>query len=133
MLPLREHRPHGTKVSTEDIQFEIEFFRGVVRRDPQCIEALQLLGDAYTKTGQWRAGLKIDERLAKLCPDSPIVFYNLACSYSLLKHADEALAALDSAIRLGYDDGEWLSQDPDLTNLRGVPQFQEICQKLQKP
>jgi hypothetical protein len=60
----------------------------------------------------------VDQRLAKLCPNAPMVQYNLACSFSLLNKLPEALVALKSAIDLGFSDFGWLSQDPDLANLR---------------
>ncbi len=133
MLPVREQKPRGTKPPTEDIQFEIAFFEGIVRRDPRHIEALQILGDAYTKTGQWARSLKVDERLAKLCPTNPVVFFNLACSYALLGRIEAALAALANAVRLGYADADWLAQDPDLDNLRSDPRFQAICRRIPPP
>ena len=98
MIPLRQEHPKRGKAAKEDVAFEIGFFEGIARHDPDYIEALQVLGDAYTKSGQWEKGLRIDERLARLCPNNPLVFYNLACSYSLLTRLDEAFAALDSAI-----------------------------------
>jgi len=133
MLPIREAKPpRGKSAKKEDLEFEIQFFEGISRRDPSLIEALQILGDAYTKTGQWEKGLKIDKRLAKLCPDNPLVFYNLACSYSLMKHLDKAFAALDQAVKLGYNDARWLTKDPDLDNLRRDNRFEKIRTDLSK-
>jgi len=103
----------------DDTAVEAAFFEGLVRRAPDYVEALQLLGECYTKQGQWRKALKVDQRLAKLCPEAPMVQYNLACSYSLLNKLPEALIALKRAIDLGFADFSWLSQDPDLANLRG--------------
>src|SRR3972149_5633061 len=101
MLPMRQQRPPRTRSGKEDLEFEIRFFEGISRRDPRFVEALQILGDAYTLTGQWKKGLHIDKRLAKLCPDNPLVFYNLACSYSLVNKLDDAFGALRAAINLG--------------------------------
>ena len=126
MISLRETKPGKGKCEKEDLEFEIQFFEGVIKRDKDFIEALQILGDAYTKTGQWDKGLKIDKRLARLCPDNPLVFYNLACSYSLMSRLDEAFAALTKAVKLGYDDAKWLTNDPDLENLRKDSRFEEI-------
>lgn len=123
MLPLRQEKTASRKPAKEDLHFQIQFFEGVSQRDPKYVEALQVLGDAYTKTGQWEKGLKIDLRLARLCPDSPLVFYNLACSYSMLQKLDPAFAALERAIQLGYRDGKWLNEDPDLANLRKDSRF----------
>ncbi len=133
MLPIRETKPTRSKSDRkEDLRFEIAFFEGIIVRDPEFVEALQILGDAYTKTGQWDKGLQIDERLAKLCADNPLVFYNLACSYSLLKRVDEAFAALNQAIQLGYQDARWLTRDPDLDNLRRDNRFEKIRADLSR-
>jgi tetratricopeptide (TPR) repeat protein len=132
MLSLRQNKPANTKNTKPDLEFEIHFLEGVLRRIPDYIEALQILGDAYTKTGQWEKGLKVDRRLARLCPDNALVFYNLACSYSLLKNLDAAFTCLRKAIRLGYDDARWLARDPDLKNLRQDPRYESISKKLKK-
>jgi tetratricopeptide (TPR) repeat protein len=133
MLPIRETKlPCGKAATKGDLDFEIKFFEGIAQHDPDFIEALQILGDAYTKTGQWEKGLKIDERLARLCPDNSLVFYNLACSYSLLKQVEEAFAALREAVKLGYSDARWLTKDPDLDNLRQDNRFEKIRSDLSK-
>jgi tetratricopeptide (TPR) repeat protein len=133
MLPIRETKlPRGKSARREDLEFEIRFFEGISRRDPNFIDALQILGDAYTKTGQWDKGLKIDQRLSMLCPDNALVFYNLACSYSLMKQLDAAFAALGQAVKLGYDDARWLIKDPDLDNLRQDNRFEKIRGDLSK-
>jgi hypothetical protein len=54
------------------------------------------------------------------------VWYNLACSLSLLKRIDESLQALQQAITLGYDDFEFLAKDPDLDTLRRSPEFRRF-------
>jgi tetratricopeptide (TPR) repeat protein len=130
MISLREKRPARIKSGLEDLEFEIQFFEGIAKRDPRYIEALQILGDAYTKTGQWEKGLHVDKRLAKLCPGNPLVFYNLACSYSIMGHLDQAFAALRKAVKLGYDDARWLNRDPDLKNLRADSRFDDIRKNL---
>ncbi len=128
----RQSKPSPAKPDRAYTEFEIHFFEGVLKRDPTYVEALQILGDAYTKTGQWEKGLHVDQQLAKLCPSSPLVFYNLACSFSLLKRVDEAFAALSRAVKLGYDDARWLSRDPDLKNLRTDIRFRRIREDIKK-
>jgi tetratricopeptide (TPR) repeat protein len=130
MISLRETKSKRI-APKEDLEFEIRFFEGVTRRDPDFIDALQILGDAYTKAGRWEKGLKVDKRLARLCPDNPLVFYNLACSYSLMSHLDEAFAALRKAVHLGYRDTKWMTKDPDLENLRKDSRFEALKRQLQ--
>jgi tetratricopeptide (TPR) repeat protein len=103
---------------------------GLVRRDPDYVDALQLLGDHYTQRGRFTEGLHVDERLAALEPENPTVFYNLACSYSLTEEFDRAFAALDRALELGYRDFNWLAKDADLKKLRAQPAFAPIKEKI---
>jgi len=113
-----------------DLDTKINFLAGIVRRDPNYVDALQLLGDHYTQRGLFQEGLKVDERLAELEPTSSLVFYNLACSYSLTDQFDRAVLALDRALDLGYRDFEWLARDPDLKKLRKHPAYEELKAKI---
>ncbi|HXS67311.1 MAG TPA: hypothetical protein VN761_00615 [Candidatus Polarisedimenticolia bacterium] len=117
---------------SRDLDIKIQFMEGIVRRDPEFIEALQLLGDHYTQRGQYEDGLKVDERLSRLEPRNPLVFYNLACSYSLIGQVDAAASALNKALALGYRDFKWLAKDPDLRTLRKHPLFRDIEAKIRK-
>jgi tetratricopeptide (TPR) repeat protein len=117
---------------SKDLDVKIQFMEGIVRRDPEYIEALQLLGDHYTQRGRFEQGLKVDEQLSRLEPRNPLVFYNLACSYSLIGEVDMAASALDKALALGYRDFKWLAKDPDLKTLRKHPLFRDIEAKIRK-
>ena len=117
---------------SKDLDVKIQFMEGIVRRDPEYIEALQLLGDHYTQRGSYDQGLRIDEKLSHLEPNNPLVFYNLACSYSLIGQVDLAAHALKKALTLGYRDFKWLAKDPDLRTLRKDPVFLEIKAKIRK-
>ena len=117
---------------SKDLDIKIQFMEGIVRRDPNYIEALQLLGDHYTQRGLYDRGLKVDEQLSRLEPKNPLVFYNLACSYSLIGEVDPAAKALEKALTLGYRDFKWLAKDPDLRTLRKHPVFREIEAKIRK-
>jgi tetratricopeptide (TPR) repeat protein len=117
---------------SKDLDIKIQFMEGIVRRDPEYIEALQLLGDHYTQRGSYDQGLQVDEKLSRLEPHNPLVFYNLACSYSLIGQVDSAAHALEKALALGYRDFKWLAKDPDLRTLRKHPVFLEIKAKIRK-
>jgi tetratricopeptide (TPR) repeat protein len=123
-------RKKMTRRETRELDVKIEFIEGVVRRDPEFVEALQLLGDHYTQRGRFEQGLKVDERLSRLEPANPLVYYNLACSYSLTNQVDLAAAALERALSLGYHDFKWLAKDPDLRILRKHPIFRSIKNKI---
>jgi len=93
-----------TKKEKRDLDIEISFLEGLTQRDPKYIEALQLLGDSYTQRDRFRDGLAVDEHLAKLLPEDSMVFYNLACSYSLTDRIDESITALNKAALLMLTD-----------------------------
>lgn len=121
-----------TRQQTRELDIKIDFLEGILRRDSNYVEALQLLGDHYTQRGKFEEGLRVDERLAKLEPKNSLVFYNLACSYSLVGNVDAAAAALENAILLGYRDFNWLAKDPDLRALRNHPAYRGIKDKIRK-
>ncbi|MFM2294041.1 MAG: hypothetical protein RLZZ350_454 [Verrucomicrobiota bacterium] len=115
-----------------ELDITIGFLEGIVRRDPHYVEALQLLGDDYTKRGHFNSGLQVDEQLATLRPDDAGVQYNLACSYSLTEQYEPAIKALNRALELGYSEFKFLARDPDLKNLRAHPLYEPIRAKLRE-
>lgn len=123
------------KLSRKDLRemdVKISFMEGIVRRDPKYVEALQILGDCYTQRGKFDHSLKVDKQLALLEPKNPLVYYNLACSYSLNANYDLAAAALERSLTLGYRDFKWLSRDPDLRLLRKHPAYRSIENKIRR-
>jgi tetratricopeptide (TPR) repeat protein len=121
-----------SRKESRDLDVKISFLEGLVTRDPQYVEALQILGDHYTQRGRFEHSLKVDKRLSRLEPRNPLVFYNLACSYSLNREFDRAAAALEKALLHGYTDFKWLAKDPDLRPLRKHPIFRTIQDKIRK-
>ncbi len=112
------------------LAFEIAFFELVRKRQPDNQPALEALGHAYTQSGKFELGLEVDRRLAELRPDDAVVHYNLACSYALLSDTDLAIAALERAIELGYDDLAHLEKDKDLDSLRADRRFLALVKKI---
>jgi Flp pilus assembly protein TadD len=120
-----------TRQELRDLDIEISFIKGVVRRDPKFVEALQVLGDDYTRKGSFKDGLRVDQQLARLRPDDSTVLYNLACSYALIGRLDRATGALIKAIDHGYNDFRWLMRDPDLQLLRDDENlFKKVREKV---
>ena len=125
-------RKKTARQKQRDLDIEIGFLEGIVKRDPRYVEALQILGDDYTRRGKYVAGLKVDEKLAQLRPEDSLVHYNLACSYSLTDQFEQAVAALEKALSLGYRDFKWLAKDPDLDKLREHPLYGRIQAKVRR-
>jgi tetratricopeptide (TPR) repeat protein len=121
-----------TRREARELDVKISFLEGLLRRDPDYVEALQVLGDHYTQRGDFLRSLKVDRQLSRLQPSNPLVFYNLACSHSLAGDLDEAATALEKALGLGYRDFKWLARDPDLSRLREHPSYRRIKSKIRK-
>jgi hypothetical protein len=113
-----------------DSNFEVGFYETVLRHDPSCTEVIEILGGLYTKLGRIADGLKMDRRLVRLQPTNATAHYNLACSLALSKRNSDALRSLRHAVGLGYRDFEWMSHDPDLQSLKGLPEFGAIIAQL---
>ncbi len=111
----------------DDVDFEIRFMESLLKKKPDFAEALVVLADLYTKKG-----LAVDEKLSRLKPEDPLVFYNLACSYSLVGDLGRSFSAIRRAIELGYDDFGYLEIDGDLSNLRRDARFQEYILNVRK-
>ncbi len=120
------------KKRSPDLEFEIKFYQGILKQKPDFIQALAALGDTYSKRGLFKEGLAVDKRLVNLRPQDPIIWYNLACSYSLLSDIDSGLEALQRAVNLGYDDFYFMNKDPDLDNLRKDERFQKLVVSFNK-
>jgi Flp pilus assembly protein TadD len=114
----------------EDPAFDITFYESVLRRDPRYADVVEILGGLYTKTGRIADGLRMDRKLVKLRPGNATAHYNLACSLALVKRKADALRALRRAIELGYDDREWMAEDPDLAGLKKSAVFQAMLKEL---
>ncbi len=112
------------------LDFELDFLGRVLERDPLYADALLVHANNLAAKGLLNRALQADLQLARLRPDRPIPWYNLACSYALLGMTDRAFEALDRSLRLGYSHIHHLRQDPDLKSLRRDPRFHRLLRRL---
>lgn len=113
-----------------DAAFEMGFFESVLKRTPDYTDVVEILGGLYTKHGRIADGLRMDRRLVKLQPANATAHYNLACSLALSKRQADALRSLHRAVELGYRDFDWMSQDPDLEEMKKHPGFLDLLGRL---
>jgi tetratricopeptide (TPR) repeat protein len=81
---------------------------------------------AYLKNGDLHRALPHAHSALHLQPDNYIVYYNIACIYSLQNKTEESVDWLKRAIDRGFRDWEYLKADEDLKNLRESPHFKEL-------
>jgi tetratricopeptide (TPR) repeat protein len=123
--------PSRSAEKQSQLDFELDFFEGVLNRNPEFIDALRVHGNNLTLKGRYADGLKIDHRLVELRPRDPLAHYNLACSYALLKKVDPALRALRKALELGYRNFRFLHEDSDLDALRKDRRFRQLLREYE--
>jgi len=112
--------------------FEIKFYENLLQQRPDFIDVLIPLGDIYTSRGFYLEGLAVDKKLAQLLPNDPTVYYNLACSLSLVSQTEKALIKLKKAVLFGYDEFSFMSKDPDLENVRKLAGYKIFFSKLKR-
>ena len=108
------------------LDFDVDFFEQLLSRNESDVEVLRVLAELVSKKGDVDRAVELDQRLADLLPEDPLVRYNLGCSLARAGQNREAIASLSRAILLGYDDLAHLEVDPDLDSLRDDPEFRSL-------
>jgi hypothetical protein len=72
---------------------------------------------------------EISRNLLKLIPHDPNGPYNLACVLARQGKLDEAMAALDQAVSLGFNNAKHIETDDDLVPLRERDDFKKLLEK----
>jgi predicted Zn-dependent protease len=117
-------------MSEGDYQFEIDFSRSILKRDPENLPVMELLAGFLTKSGRIGEGLEIDRQLVDKDPENAVTHYNLACSLALNRNIPDAIQSLRSALERGYDDFDWMLKDPDLAGLHENPAFSALISEF---
>jgi tetratricopeptide (TPR) repeat protein len=123
--------PLARATDQNQLDFELDFFGGILSRDPNYVDALRVMGNLLTLRGRFADGLQIDRRLVQLRPNDPLAHYNLACSYALLKRPDLSLRTLRRAVELGYRDFRYMREDRDLDSIRHDPRFRQLLREYE--
>jgi tetratricopeptide (TPR) repeat protein len=129
--PTSTSSPVAHLTDQNQIDFELDFFGGVIERAPDYVDVLRVMGHLLTLKGRYAEGLQVDKRLVGLRPNDPLAHYNLACSYALLKRSELALKTLRRAIELGYRDFRYLREDRDLESIRHDPRFRQLLREYE--
>ena len=129
--PTATGNPQARVADQNQIDFELEFFAGVLQRVPAYIDVLRLMSKLLTLKGRYADGLQVDRRLVQLCASDPLAHYNLACRYARLKRPDQCLKTLCRAVELGYRDFRYMREDRDLDSIRHDPRFRQLLREYE--
>ena len=91
-------------------------------------KALSFLDDAanHYQQGDLLLAVKAARKSVEYGPDLPETYYDLACYLTLAGEFPEALASLESAIKIEPRFRSMAVGDSDLSGLRSYPEFQEL-------
>lgn len=118
--------PRRAADQQQQLDFELDFFRGILQSCPNFVQALRVLGHLFTLTGRTSEGVKVDKRLSRLRPEDPQVHYSLACGYARLNRPDQSIRSLRRALELGFRDFGYIHEDHDLDPVRHDPRFRQL-------
>jgi non-specific serine/threonine protein kinase len=93
---------------------------------PEDARARVLLAGDYADIGRTEDATREVNLAMALRPNEATVLYNVACLFCHLQKKDEALDALRKAWNAGFKESDWARRDPDLTLLRGDPEFERL-------
>jgi tetratricopeptide (TPR) repeat protein len=124
--------PPARPTDQSQLDFELEFFAGVLTRNADYVDVLRIMGNLLTLRGRLAEGLEIDKRLVRLRPRDALAHYNLACSFALLKRPDQSLKTLRRAVELGYRDFRYMREDHDLDSIRHDPRFRQLLREYEQ-
>jgi tetratricopeptide (TPR) repeat protein len=129
--PTSTSSPLGRLADQHQLDFELDFFSGILKRHPDYVDVLRVLGNLLTLKGRYAEGLQVDRRLVQLRPGDALAHYNLACSYALLKRTEQSLKTLRRAVELGYRDFRYMREDRDLDAIRHDPRFRQLLREYE--
>jgi tetratricopeptide (TPR) repeat protein len=129
--PISTSHPTARATDQSQLDFELDFFGGVLASHPDYVDVLRVMGNLLTLKGRFAEGMNIDKRLVRLRPNDALAHYNLACSFALLKRPDQSIKTLRRAIELGYHDFRYMREDHDLDSIRHDPRFRQLLREYE--
>lgn len=103
------------------------YFRRAVELDPANWDARVNLGIVLSQFGRKSEAIDQYKTVVRSEPDfNPALYYNIACYYSIEQRPYLALDWLKKAIEHGYSNWDLIRTDPDLDNVRQLPEFLEL-------
>jgi tetratricopeptide (TPR) repeat protein len=130
--PTSTTNPQARVADQNQLDFELDFYGGILSRNPSYVDVLRVMGNLLTLRGRFAEGLQIDKRLVQLRPNDALAHYNLACSFALLKRPDQSIKTLRRAVELGYRDFRYMREDHDLDSIRHDPRFRQLLREYER-
>ena len=93
--------------------------------NPNDIDVISDLAYFYSRVGNRERAIELDTRARRDAPDNVYVYYNSALVNAGFARTDEALTALEHAVKLGYE-VDLIRRDPLLETLKEEARFKRL-------
>jgi tetratricopeptide (TPR) repeat protein len=94
--------------------------------DPQNVHVNLAVAWCYKRIGRVDLAIQSLEEALEVNATEAILYYNLACYWSLANHVGLALAYLAKAFELDSNFRDLVADEPDFNGLRNHPEFQAL-------
>lgn len=116
-----------------DYERAASLYRSIVQQQPGNGQAWARLAYATHELERYEEALDLHEKAAGFEENRAISQFKIGCALAQLGRTDEALAALEAAVRYGYRDRTWSEQEGDLESLRGSDRFARLLNRMGPP
>ncbi|WP_169976675.1 tetratricopeptide repeat protein [Tautonia rosea] len=116
-----------------DYERATALYRTIVHEQPGNGQAWARLAYATHEMGQYEVALDLHERAAGFEENRTSSQFKIGCALARLGRIEEALEALEEAVRFGYRDRSWCEQEADLAVLRDSERFSRVLNRMGPP
>ena len=109
--------------ATEVLKDSLPAFERYLSQHPDDPRAYMFYCDDLIAAGKIEEAKRQMAKAIEINPTDPIMQFNAACIYSMLKEVDLATESLKKAIDSGFEDYEWIKHDIALDNIRNDPRY----------
>ena len=88
-----------------------------------------MMAVVHRKQLRWTAALNAAQQAIALEPDSVQALFQHACALARLRRIKEAMATLETAVKLDGSVALWLADESDLKALASLPAFKQLLPK----
>ncbi len=114
----------------KDYDRAVKSYKKAIQLDPRNPEFYYNLGQAYYKKREYNDAVKSYDKTIELDPRHYTAWYNRACSCSEKNDLKGAIEGLARAIEAGFADAGRMKGEAALANVRDLPEFQELLNKI---
>lgn len=114
----------------ESYNMAVENYNYLIKNNPRVTGAYEELIDFYDGIKDYQNAEKVCNTAISLFPQNGEVYYELACVFANEKNPEQGMKYLTIAFEKGvFGDYDRFNTDPDLVNLRELPEFKELMKK----